>query len=187
MLRFFSLVLIFTLRLSLAADGELELYTQASKAFADKFYERAEGQFGEFVQRFPASTNLPDAILLQAEARFFLRRYEAAADLLQANLAKAGTLGADFTFWTAEAQSELGNYQSAAQYYRKVTTDFRQAALRLQASYLEGYCAYQEKDYARVVELLQEGRGPFQELAKENPADPASLRGQLLLADALIQ
>jgi hypothetical protein len=56
----------------------------------------------------------------------------------------------------------------------------------LQASYLEAYCAYQSKDNARVVELLQDTNGPFQKLAKENPADPASLRGQLLLADALI-
>src|SRR6188768_347110 len=108
MLRFFSVLLIFTLRLALAADAELELYTQASKAFADKFYERAEGQFADFVLKFPASPNVPNAILIQAEARFFLRRYEAAADLLQTNIAKAGTLAEDFTFWTAEAQSELG-------------------------------------------------------------------------------
>ncbi len=186
MLRFFSVLLIFSLRISLGADGELELYTQASKAFADKFYERAEGQFGEFVQKFPGSTNVSNAILLQGEARFFLRRYDAAVDLLQANAGRAGVLAPDFIFWTAEAQSELGNYSAAAQSYRKVATDFPDSPLRLRASYLEAFCAYQAKDYARVVELLQDPKVTFQRLSKENPTDPASLRGQLLLADALI-
>src|SRR6185369_8799943 len=173
MLRLLSVLLIFTLRLALAADEEFDLYAQASKAFADKFYERAEGQFADFVQKFPASTNAASAILLQAEARFFLRRYDAASDLLQANIAKAGALGADFTFWTGEAQSELGNYQPATQLYRKVLTDFPQSPLRLKAGYLEAYCAYQAKEYARVVDLLQDSTGVFQKLVKESPADPA--------------
>jgi TolA-binding protein len=189
MLRIFSRVLLFlalSLRLVSAVEGEAELFTQASKAFADRFYERAEQQFGDFVAKFAASTNAPNAILLQAEARFFLRRYDAAADLLEASLSKAGPLGADFIFWTGEAQSELGNYQAASQYYHKVATNFPASPLRLKASYLEAYCASQLKDYARVIELLNRADSTFQKLAKEAASDPASLRGELLAADAFI-
>src|SRR5436309_512860 len=134
MLRLFSRLvpfLILSLRLALGAEGEPELFTQASKAFTDRFYERAEQQFADFVSKFPASANAPHAILLQAQARFFLRRYDAAADLLIASMAKAGPLGADFTFWTAEAQSELGDYRAATQSYHKVAMNFPLSALRL--------------------------------------------------------
>src|SRR5206468_10078687 len=102
MLRILSLVALLTLRAVLAVENEAELFTQASKAFADKFYDRADAQFGEFVTKFPGSTNAASGILFQAEARFFQRRYDAASDLLQANFAKAGPLAAEFTFWTAE-------------------------------------------------------------------------------------
>src|SRR5262249_26324308 len=74
----------------------------------------------------------------------------------------------------------------ASQFYRKVLTDFPQSALRLQASYLEAYCAFQVKDYLHVVDLLQDPGGAFQQLAKASPGAVPSLRGQLLLADALV-
>src|SRR6185369_6079943 len=58
MVRTFSLIAllfgsILSIRPALAADNEADLYSQAAKAFEDKFYERAEQQFAEFVAKFP--------------------------------------------------------------------------------------------------------------------------------------
>src|SRR5262249_23764273 len=133
MLRIVSLIALLAVsaRFTPGAEGESDLYAQAAKAFADRFYERAEQQFGAFAAQFPGSTNIPSAILLQGEALFFLRRYEAAAELLQSNLGKAGAQAGEFTFWSAEAESELGNYKRASQYYRKVVADFPQSMLRM--------------------------------------------------------
>lgn len=186
--RIYSLVALFFLlaRAGLAADEETEFFSQAARAFDDRFYDRAEQQFGEFVSKFTESTNNAKAILLQGQARFYQRRFEAAAELLKQNTPKAGPHAAEFVFWTGEALSELGNYRQAADYYRRVLTEFPQSPFRLKASYLEAYCTVQRKEYARAIELLQSPDGQFQKLAGETPADPLVIRGNLLLSDALI-
>lgn len=188
MLRVFSLIAILILvgSASLAAENEAELFSQASKAFNDRFYERAEQQFGELAARFPASTNLSTSILLQAQARFFQRRYEAAAELLKQNLPRAGGQKAEYIFWTGESLSELGNFIEAADYYRKAAGEFPASPLALKASYLEAFCAAQAKEFPRAIALLQAPDGAFQKLAKASNGDSLALRGSLLLGETLM-
>src|SRR5689334_1550313 len=104
------IILLLAMRFSFCAEPEGDLFAQAAKAFNDRFYERAEQQFGEFAARNPASTNFAQAVLLQAQSRFFQRRYEAASELLGQNAAKAGTLGDEYAFWMGQTLTELGNH-----------------------------------------------------------------------------
>jgi TolA-binding protein len=91
-----------------AAEGEGELLNQATQAFKDKFYKRAEDQFAEFATKFPASTNLPQAILYRAQARHFQKEHDSAIELLRANLPKAADLADEYLLTWADALSAKG-------------------------------------------------------------------------------
>src|SRR5688572_1819813 len=87
------LVTIFSLCAAAGAEVEADAFKSAVAAFGDKFYERAEQQLGTFEKSFPNSTNVPQAMLLRAQARYFQKNYDGAVDLLKANSGKAGALG----------------------------------------------------------------------------------------------
>src|SRR5882762_8487957 len=61
-----------------AATPEERAFSDASKAFQDTFYDRAEREFGAFVQQFPNSSRAPEAVLFQAEARLMQSNYAGA-------------------------------------------------------------------------------------------------------------
>ena len=60
----------------IAADPEADQFRAAASAFNDKFYERADQQLNEFVTKFPNSTNLAPALLMQAQARILQKKYD---------------------------------------------------------------------------------------------------------------
>ena len=86
------LIALFSLCTVAGAEGEAESFKTAVAAFRDKFYERAEEQLGTFTTSFANSTNVPQAILLRAQARYFQRNYDGAIELLKANSGKAGAI-----------------------------------------------------------------------------------------------
>ena len=86
-----------------AASAADRAFDAAVKAFQDTFYDRAEAQFADFCQKYPTSPRLPEAILLQAQARLELTNYAGAIELLTANQGKAGTNADQYLFWLAEA------------------------------------------------------------------------------------
>jgi len=172
--------------LSFGADEEGTLYQAAAAAFHDKFYDRAEQQFGEFAAKFPNSTNLASAILAQAQARQFQKKHDAAVELLRANAAKAGALAPQYLFAEAEALGEKGDRAAAAEAYGRLLKDFADSPLRLAAAYLQAWNAYQHKDAARAIELLQNPEGAFQKAAKAEPASEFAAKGSLLLGSALL-
>src|SRR5688500_18362691 len=69
-----------------AANPEADSFDQAAGAFNTKFFERAESEFERFVKDFPNSTNRARAVLFQAQSRHFLKKYDAAVELLDQNL-----------------------------------------------------------------------------------------------------
>src|SRR6266404_6045829 len=97
-----------------AGSAEQDAFEAAAKAFNDTFYDWAEGRFAQFAQKYPASTNLPKAILLQAEARFALTNYAGAIELLIAHQSQAGEWGDQYLFWLGQAQFNNNNFQTAA-------------------------------------------------------------------------
>src|SRR3954466_11277731 len=109
MVRAFVLVTFFwAVVSSFAADPEAEAYTGAAEAFRDKFYERAEQQFAEFIAKYPKSTNVAPAMLFEAEAQISQKKYDGALALLKANFNRAGELKDKYLFREAEALSGKG-------------------------------------------------------------------------------
>ena len=72
-----------------AESAEERAFGAAVAAFRTGFWDRSEKAFADLQRRFPASTHLPEALLLQAEARFQLGEFSAAVALLSANQALA--------------------------------------------------------------------------------------------------
>lgn len=166
-------------------DPEAELFRNASQAFQDKFYDRAEQQFSDFLVKHPASTNVSHAILLAAEARYFQRKFDPALQLLSTNLPRAGSFADEYVFWQGQAYSGKSDFTNAVEKFAQVLKDFPQSPLKLAASYLQAYCFFQLKDQARTIELLQNPEGAFQTAARSALANEYTARGRLLLAEAL--
>lgn len=169
-----------------AAEGEADFFKNATDAFRDKFYERAEDQFAAFVAKFPASTNLAEAILYQAQARHFQKKHDAAIELLGTHLPKAGHAADQYVFTWADALSAKGNQTAAAEQYGRLVKDFPNSPLRLQAAYLQALSVYQLKDLPGAISLLANPEGAFRPLAASQPQERFSFAGGLLLAEALL-
>ncbi|MBI3875923.1 MAG: tetratricopeptide repeat protein, partial [Verrucomicrobia bacterium] len=166
-----------------AAQNETFQFNAASGAFAGGHWDAAERWFGEFFQMFPKSPRRAEAVLLQAQARFFLTNSAGALELLTANAAQAGKWADSYLFWTGEAQFQAGRWEAAAQAYARVTADFTSSPHVLAASYGEALARSKLGQSLRVVELLHRPDGAFQTAARGKTNDEFVARGQLLLAE----
>lgn len=171
---------------SAASAAETRAYDAVVKLFEDGIYELAEKDCGEFIRQFSDSDKLADVILLQAQARLKLKRYDEAIALLAERAAAAGKLADEFGFWQAEARLQKGDLAGAADAFAKVAAEFPNSARRLEAAYSEAYARFRLGQVAQVVSLLREANGAFQQAAKAKPDDERACRGWLLLGEALM-
>src|ERR1035438_2639942 len=76
-----------------AAAKEQTAYASAVADFRSEMWSRAETEFAQFIQKYPKSTNAPEAVLLQAQAEFKQGKLADTIALLNDtnHLAKAGT------------------------------------------------------------------------------------------------
>ncbi len=172
-----------------AAPGAAEqrAFDAAARAFNDGFHERAEKEFGEFVMLYPQSSLLPRATLLQAQSKFQQKQYKPAIALLNAALDTAGALADQYVFWIAEAEFELGNFSAAADGFSRVVAKFPESPRRLEAAYREALARFKLTDVKRAIDLLRDGQGAFQQAASSQVNEEYAVRGELLLAEALLQ
>lgn len=185
MVALFSLLLLSPARTWAQNPDETQAFGAAARAFEDRAYQRAEREFGEFVQKFPTSERVPEAVLVQAEARYFLGRHDAAIELLNSRLAQAGKLADQYRFWIAEAQFAHGDYTAASASYAQLLKDFPASNQQLAASYGQAHARFKLGDLPATIDLLRQPQGAFQQAAQARPNDELVTRGQLLLAEAL--
>src|SRR5689334_21924374 len=95
------------------AGPEDRAFSDAAKSFQDTFYSRAEREFATFVQQFPNSPRVPEALLLQAEARLMQTNYAGALELLTTNKAAAGPMAPEYLFWLGEVCLRSGDLKRA--------------------------------------------------------------------------
>lgn len=169
-----------------ASAAETRAYNATVKLFQDGLYELAEKDCAEFIRQFGESDKLAEVILLQAQARLKLKRYDEAIAALSERAAAAGKLADEFVFWQAEARFQKGDLAGAAAGFAKVAGEYPNSARRLEAAYSEAYARFRLGEVARVVSLLREPNGAFQQAAKARPDDEGALRGWLLLGEALM-
>ena len=162
-----------------AADGVV-------KMFQDGLFEAVEHDAAEFRRAYPASERGAEIVLVQAQARIKLKRFDDAIALLSEPATTAGRLADEFAFWQATARFEKGDFAGAADGFGAVAARFPDSPRRLEAIYDDAYARSQAGETARAVALLRDPAAAFQPAARAKPGDPWTIRGWLLLAELLL-
>src|SRR5205823_4932206 len=115
------------------ADEEQALKA-ARESFRLTYYERAEKDFGDFIQKFSNSTHRAEAIFFQAEARLKLSNYAGAISLLSTNLAAAGPWADKYLYCLGQAQLGLKALDQASAAFGRLAREFPASTNRLDAS-----------------------------------------------------
>lgn len=168
-----------------AQDAAERAYTGALKLFEGGWYEQAEKELGAYVAAFPDSTNRPQAVLLQAQCRYELKKYEDVIRLLEPRLKTPGPQIDQERYWLAQAELQLERFEAAAQSFADLLKECPASPLRLESGYGEAFARFKLGDTARTVELLQAPTGAFQQAAKGSTNEAVLVRGGFLLAEAL--
>ncbi len=169
------------------ADAEERAFSNAKAALDDGFHARAEKAFADFIAKYPASPRVPQAWLRQSEAALQQKKYQPALDLLATNLASAAGLADQFQLAMADIYFQSGQREAAVTNYAALVTLYTNSPLRLRATLGEAQARFALRQWPRVAELLQNPAGLFQEAAARAPASDLVVRGQLLLAETLLE
>jgi TolA-binding protein len=168
-----------------ATTREDRAYAAAVSAFQDGMWNRAETEFARFLQKYPDSDRVAEAVLTQAEAEFEQGKLQPAIALLTARKAGARDLADQYVYWIGEAQYQGRDFPSAAETFISLTRDFPGSSFRLRAV-VEAAAAFaqQTNEWPQVVVLLEPTNSVFQRAVRMDPANELVSRGQLLLAQA---
>ena len=173
--------------LQAASTRELRAYSAAASAFQDGMWGRAEVEFAEFVDKYPKSERVAEAVLMQAEADIKQQKYLPAIELLTTHEAQAGKLADQYVFWLGEARFQNEDYTAAAATFAGLVRDFADSSRRLDAAVNEAAARAKLGQWPQVAALLQAPNGVFQVNADKFPGDDRVVRGRLLLAEALFR
>jgi TolA-binding protein len=181
------ILVLFLAHTASAQTPETRAYDAAVRAFQDRALELADKYFRDFLQAYPSSPRVPEAILYRARAALLRRDIEAATGLLTTNAARATQLQDQYRYWLAETHREATNYAAAADTFASLVQDFPASPRVLEASYGEAVARFKLQQWSRVIDLLRATNAPFAKEAEARPNHELVLRGQLLLADALLE
>jgi TolA-binding protein len=170
----------------LANASESQAFTAAEKAYLDADYKNADAYFGDFIQKFPGSSKVPEAALYQAQARVRLGDYNGALGLLSAHQGQAGLLGDWYLLCQGEAFLAKGDYVHAEADFSKLIREFPASPRRLTAVVNAALTRQRLSQWRQVVDLLAQTNGVFQKTASTNHANPDVIRGYLLLSEAYL-
>ena len=169
-----------------ARGAETQAFTAAENLYLDADYKNAEADFGDFIQKFPNSTRIPEAVLYQAQARVKLGDYNGALTLLSAHQGQAGTLSDWYLLCQGEAFLAKGDYLHAEADFSKLINEFPTSPRRLAAVVNAAVTRMRLSQWQQVIALLGETNGVFQRTASTNHANPDVIRGYLLLSEAYL-
>jgi TolA-binding protein len=169
-----------------ASARENRDYAAAAGAFQDGMYDRADMAFAQFVEKYPDSGNVGEAVLLRAQAELKLGKFTNAVALLTDanNQAKAGKLADEYFYWIGEAQFQNANYTEAAETWIALAQKFPESRLRLKAMVEAASAFINLSKWQQVVALLEEKNGVFRRAAQMDPGGEQVVRGELTLAQA---
>ncbi len=169
-------------------SAEESLFAAAMKALqvGGELVKHAEAEFAAFVEKFPGSKRVPDAILGRAQCRFRLADYRGALELLQAGYAKAGGLTDEYLFWIAECLLRVGDFKDAETGFAQLLREHPGSERSLAAVYGQAEALLKQKKYPEVIGLLSSPGGVFRTRAKERPKDEIVVLGLLALGEAYL-
>jgi|ERR1041385_8035615 TolA-binding protein len=170
--------------LAAPALDEDQAFKAASESFHLTYYERAEKEFADFIQKFPASTNAPAALFFQAEARLKQNNYAGSISLINSNLPAAGPWTDKYLYCLGQAQLGLKDYAKAAEAFGRVAREFPASTNRLQAVYEEAAARARLGAPDTVIALLEDTNSVFQTITQTNKSHPLVFQSCLLLSEA---
>jgi TolA-binding protein len=179
----FLLALVFSAGKLYAASAEEE---RAFQVAMDKLSVPwiAEQDFAAFVQKYPFSSRVPEAIFFQAQARLLSGQAAGAIELLTTNLVRAGPLADHYLFYLGIAQSQNNEPMNASRTFDQVWHSYSNSPVALDAMIQEAVLFAHLKDWASVVQLLEQPGGPFQKVVLAGQKTEAVASGYLLLGEA---
>jgi outer membrane protein assembly factor BamD (BamD/ComL family) len=167
----------------LAAGGSREYlaYAAAVAPFQDEMWSRAATNLLQFINKHPNATNVPEAVLMLAQAEYYQGEFAAAIATLNQHRAGAESFADQYAYWTGEAQFAGSNFLAAADTLASIPRDFPKSPLqiRLTATVAAAAAWAQLGDWRRHDALLDNPDGVFQQAAQEDPASKPVLAGQL--------
>src|SRR5690349_12129242 len=181
------LLLLFTnSSLSAAAPTSAErgMLSQAQDWLRLTFPEKAEKIIIDFRQKYTNSTLLPEALLLQAKARFELSNYVGAIEILTSHFNPRDPTADEYLYYLGLAEAKRGQYRDAANELARLTREYPGSEHLLDASIQQAAAYSMIPDWHRVIELLLRTNGVFQSVARTNPPGDVVFRGFLLLSRA---
>jgi TolA-binding protein len=166
---------------------ESRAFKNAARWYQTGVYDVAEREFHKFAADFPQSPMLAEAILFQARAALEQTNVAGAIAMLQQHLPKAGLITDQYRYRLGTAYLQSGNFPAAAESFALIARQFPNSDLLLEASYGEALARFKVRDFDRVVALLQDPNGAFQQASATRSSDRFAFTGALLLAEALLE
>lgn len=168
-------------------SSESRAFKTAALWFQNGVYDRAERELRQFVAAHPQSPMLAEAVLLQARAAMGQTNLPRAVSILNSNLPRAGLIMDQYHYRLGEARLAMGEHRAAAEAFALVPRQFPNSGLVLEAAYGEALARFKLREFGRVVELLQDANGAFQQAARVRTSDRFTTSGWLLLGEALFE
>jgi len=170
-----------------AADGKKSqrVYNAAVIAFQDGNYPLAGSGFAQFVQRFPNSTNVPEAVLMEAQSAFKQNAFTNAISLLKQNMVGAGILADQYAYWIGEAEFSGHDFTAAADTFGSLAQKYPDSSLRLSATVGQAIALKWANQWPEAISLLEQTNGVFQHAAQLDPDNDLISLGRELLAQGL--
>jgi TolA-binding protein len=170
-----------------ASAREDRAYATAVAPFNDELWSRAATNFIEFIKKYPNSTNVPEAVLLLAQAEFKQNQFTNAIALLDRHKSAAGALADQYVYWTGEAQFQNGDFTNAAETWIGLAQKYPESALRLRAVVEAAAALGQIANWSKVDDLLANTNGVFERAAQLDPGNELVVDGRLSLEKAKYQ
>jgi TolA-binding protein len=167
--------------------AESRAFKNAARWYETGIYDAAEREFQKFATDFPQSPMLAEAILFQARAALAQTNVARGIAILTQHLPKAGLLTDQYRYRLGTAYLQSSNFTAAAESFALIARQFPNSGLLLEASYGEALARFKLRNFDRVIALLQDTNGVFQQASVTRPSDRFALGGILLLAEALFE
>jgi TolA-binding protein len=180
------LLLLTSSALSAAAPTSAErgMFSEAQEWLRLTFPEKAEKIITEFRQKYTNSTLLPEALLLQAKARFEQSNYVGAIEILTSHFKPRDPSADEYLYYIGLTQGKRGQYREAADAFAKLMKEYPESPHLLDASIQQAAAYSMIPDWNRVIDLLSQTNGVFQSAARSPPPGDLVFRGFLLLSQA---
>ncbi len=167
-----------------APSHEDRTFAAATAEFNDGIYDHAETNLAQFISKFPASPNVPMAVLLEAQAQYKQGKFPAAINLLSSPPVDPGNLADRYAYWLGEAQFAQGDFDHAIETFTNLAKNFPGSTLSLNAVVEAASAFARMSHWTQLTELLGAKNGIFAKAEEQDHANELVSRGRLLLAQA---